>query len=226
MPIKQTSIPLPKHWPKDIIYIDTLHISSPLSRGLLHSTGLSPASVSLPVIPPPSPPSPSPLVQIKPINDPSHPAYTQYGLFAARALAPSSFIILYLGTLHSSTTTNPTSNYDLSLDRELDLSIDASKCGNEARFINDYRGIRSEGPNAEFKDCLLEVVKGKKWERRIGVFVLSQGRARKDGGKRARGIAKGEEIVVSYGKGFWKARLDEETSQLASNDDGKEDEDA
>ncbi|KIW95734.1 uncharacterized protein Z519_04319 [Cladophialophora bantiana CBS 173.52] len=224
MPIRQTSTPLPKHWPKDIIYIDTLHIPSPLSRELLHSTAPFPPSVSLPIIPLPSPPSPSHLVQIKPINDPTHPAYTQHGLFAARALAPSSFIILYLGTLHSSTTTDPTSNYDLSLDRELDLSIDASKRGNEARFINDYRGIRPEGPNAEFKDCLLEVTKGKKWERRIGVFVLSQGRAKKDGAKRARGIAKGEEIVVSYGKGFWRARLAEETSQSTSNDDVTEDE--
>lgn len=105
--------------------------------------------------------------------------------------------------MHDSTTTNPDSNYDLSLDRELDLSVDATRYGNEARFINDYRGIRAEGPNAEFRDCVVQVGRGL-WERRIGVFVLSKGKSGK--GSRALGIRKGEEIVISYGKGFWDAR--------------------
>ncbi|OAL24025.1 hypothetical protein AYO20_10770 [Fonsecaea nubica] len=217
MPPRQTTPTLPKNWPKDILYLDKLHIPSPLSSELLQRTTIP--SDSLPVIPASAPTSPSPLVQIKPVADPSHPAYRQHGLFAARALAPSSFVILYLGTLHTSSSESAsTSDYDLSLDRELDLAIDAAQCGNEARFINDYRGIRLEGPNAEFRDCWVEMLPPTprggeaRWERRIGVFVLSAGKAnRKDGGKqRARGIAKGEEIVVSYGKGFWRARQQEE----------------
>ncbi|KAI1614999.1 hypothetical protein EDD37DRAFT_400241 [Exophiala viscosa] len=190
-----SSVALPKNWPKDTAFLNTLHIPAPLT-----STSLDVSLPStLPIIKPP--PTPNPLVRITPITTPSHPANGQNGLFALRPLPPSSFIILYLGTLHPSSTTDPTSNYDLSLDREIDLSIDATYCGNEARFINDYRGIRHEGPNAEFRDCLVETGKGK-FERRIGVFVLSAGKA----GKRSNGIPKGSEIVVSYGKGFWNAR--------------------
>ena len=73
--------------------------------------------------------------------------------------------------------------------------------GNEARFINDYRGVRDAGPNAEFRDCWVRVGRGVV-EKRVGVYVMSPGLS----GKRAKGIAKGEEIVVSYGKGFWRAR--------------------
>ncbi|KIV86965.1 hypothetical protein PV11_02539 [Exophiala sideris] len=201
------SVILPKNWPQDITFLTALHIQPPLT-----STSLEvPPPTNLPIIK--SPPTPNPLVRITPITTPSHPANGQNGLFALRPLQPSSFIILYLGTLHPSSTADPTSNYDLSLDRDLDLSIDATHCGNEARFINDYRGIRSEGPNAEFRDCLVETTKGK-FERRIGVFVLSAGKA----GKRSNGIAKGSEIVVSYGKGFWTARTGNESEDQHQGD--------
>ncbi|KIX02231.1 uncharacterized protein Z518_08170 [Rhinocladiella mackenziei CBS 650.93] len=202
-----SSSKLPKNWPKDITYLTTLHIPPPLSNILLQTSTASPPSNDLPIIK--SPPTPNPLIRILPITIPSHPAYGQHGLVATRALAPLSFIILYLGTLHhSSDTLHAHSDYDLNLDHELGLSIDAATRGNEARFINDYRGVRPEGPNAEFRDCLVEVSHGR-YERRIGVFVPSAGKA----GKRSKGIAKGEEIVVSYGKGFWNARKEEDRGE-------------
>lgn len=66
---------------------------------------------------------------------------------------------------------------------------------------NDYRTI-AERPNAEFRDCFIQVkstkrIDGMKWERRVGIFVLSAGKA----GKRKGGIRAGEEVLVSYGKG-------------------------
>ena len=72
--------------------------------------------------------------------------------------------------------------------------------------VNDYRTI-ADRPNAEFRDCFVQVksqkrTDGVKWERRVGVFVLSAGKA----GKRKGGINAGEEILVSYGKGFWESR--------------------
>lgn len=88
------------------------------------------------------------------------------------------------------------SNYDLSLDREMGIGIDADKRGNEARFINDYRGV-AERPNAEFK----EIWDGARKERGMGVWVLPEGKSGK-----GKGIRKGEEILVSYGRGFWGAR--------------------
>jgi xeroderma pigmentosum group C-complementing protein len=129
------------------------------------------------------------------------------------------------------------SDYDLWLDRDADLAVDAARAGNEARFINDYRGVplpqplpqlRSEGqgrgggrpqrrrPNAEFR-----VV----WDPRVGercmaVFVLPAGK-RAVGSARTVGIARGEEVLVSYGKGFWQGRKGEEEEGEEEGEDGE-----
>lgn len=147
--------------------------------------------------------SPSSSVNIRAIGNESHPAYRELGLFATGHLAPDAFIVLYLGLVHTNDPhdTDETSNYDLSIDRDAGISVDASKMGTEARFINDYRGVREQGPNAEFRDVLMEYEHGTV-ENGIGVFVLSAGKA----GKRKAGIRLDEEIVVSYGKGFWQER--------------------
>jgi len=243
MPASNPTATLPKNWPSDVAFLRKPQISAPLSPTALQiqdpniddNNGTKhPATTHIRIHTPPA--VPSPLVAIKPITTPtSHPARGQRGLFACTALAPGSFILFYQGAVHDSSSTDPHSDYDLSLDRDRDLAVDATRAGNEARFINDYRGVRVHGPNAEFRDCVVGVGSGV-WERRIGVFVLSAGHAAaaggsasgkgkgkkggksgkdgKGGGKaaaaaaaaRARGIAKGEEIVVSYGKGFWDAR--------------------
>ncbi|KAK5044732.1 hypothetical protein LTR84_010506 [Exophiala bonariae] len=187
----------PKNWPSSVTYLTKPHIPPHLAASAIQISTPGPYVTITPL-----PKTPSTLVRITPITTPCHPAHGQAGLFASTALGPDSFILFYLGAVHDSSTTDPTSDYDLSLDRELDLSVDATRYGNEARFINDYRGVRAEGPNAEFRDCVVQVATGR-WERRIGVFVLSRGRGK---GGRALGIKKGEEIVVSYGKGFWDAR--------------------
>jgi len=72
--------------------------------------------------------------------------------------------------------------------------------GNEARFINDYHGVNEAGPNAVFEEYFVKVKgKGGKevWQARMGVWVKPGLEA---------GIAKGEEILLSYGRGYWKAR--------------------
>ena len=60
--------------------------------------------------------------------------------------------------------------------------------GNEARFINDYRGVAAK-PNALFE------------ERRnaAGELCMAVWSGKEE-------IKKGQEILVSYGKGFWQAR--------------------
>lgn len=129
-----------------------------------------------------------PHVLIRPISNPSHPAVGQYGLFAAKKIPPQTHIIDYVGELHCD---DRESNYDLSLYRSQDgtnIGIDASTMGNEARFINDYRGIR-EKPNAVFVDG-----RTGSGELRMSVWSASQT------------IKKGDEILVSYGKGWWCAR--------------------
>lgn len=86
------------------------------------------------------------------------------------------------------------SDYDLSLHRfsdGLSVGIDAHSSGNEARFINDFRGI-SNRPNAVFRDNRLS-----SGELRMSVWSSSEG------------VRKGDEIVVSYGKTWWQARAEE-----------------
>lgn len=193
---------LPNGWPKDIVYLNASKYSPKVQKAQLEAIRSPQESLpkglvlSLPF-------KPSSLVCIQSIQDPKHPAFGQHGLFASKDLAPDSFIVAYLGLTHSNDTedTNASSDYDLSLDREAGVSVDAMAMGTEARFINDYRGVREKGPNAEFRDIWLDVEDGV-GEKAIGVFVLSAGKA----GKWKDGIKKGEEIAVSYGKGFWQGR--------------------
>ena len=127
-------------------------------------------------------------VRIRLISDASHPAVGQYGLFAAKRIPPKTHIIDYMGELHCD---DRDSDYDLSLYRSQDganVGIDASAMGNEARFINDYRGVR-EKANAIFVDG-----RTASWELRMSVWSAGQA------------IKKGDEILVSYGKGWWRAR--------------------
>ncbi|GAB7341101.1 hypothetical protein MBLNU457_7414t1 [Dothideomycetes sp. NU457] len=203
---------VPQNWPSDIKYITsptyTAAVSPELQRKFNTPTQ---TTASWPKIS--ASPTPNNNVVIQPITNITHPARGQYGLFATQPLAPNTFILPYLGTIHTNeaSDTDETSNYDLSLDRDMGLSIDATTTGNEARFINDYRGV-AEAPNAEFRDCWVQIpavsegVRGT-WERRMGVFVLGAGKTVNR--KRRRGIVRGEEVVVNYGKGFWKERKGE-----------------
>lgn len=70
----------------------------------------------------------------------------------------------------------------------MSIGIDARRSGNEARFINDYRGI-SKRPNAVFCDNR-----------------LSSGELRMSVWSSVEGVKKGDEILVSYGKSWWRAR--------------------
>lgn len=85
----------------------------------------------------------------------------------------------------------PDSDYDLSLCRlpgGVNVGVDASVMGNCARFVNDFRGIVIR-PNALFVDT-----KTASGEIRISIWSSN------------REIKKGEEILVSYGKTWWRSR--------------------
>jgi len=199
---------LPHNWPKDqnVAFLTDLTYSPAVTADLRTALGRTTAeSATYPKIPAESLYS---TVSITTISDEKHPACGQRGLFAALDLEPDAFICLYLGHVHmnSLSDTDPHSDYDLNLDRDLGLSVDAVRSGNESRFANDYRGV-AERPNAEFRDCLIQVPSGKradgvKWERRVGLFVLSSGKA----GKRKAGVKAGTEVLLSYGKSYWEAR--------------------
>jgi hypothetical protein len=205
----------PKNWPRSMPYLSTVHLDSSLTESQIAAFRLStPPSCtsdqeifSIPTLCQYSPTS-NPLVVVTLITNPSHPAHGQSGLFAARPLPQGTHILDYTGSLHSCPLPSPsqtvvsscsTSDYDLAfLSRDLSLAIDSAKMGNEARFINDYHGI-AKRPNAVFEEYFAKVrVKGREcWEGRMGIWVDPRSES---------GIGKGEEVCVSYGRGYWRAR--------------------
>lgn len=164
----------PGNWPSNIVYLNHNVYSRKIEPATLHEILPKPAT----------PNSVCKLVRIKLITEKSHPACGQYGLFATRKLPAQSHILDYLGYVHPDTESDPTSDYDISLDSSLGIAIDAQRWGNEGRMVNDYRGIGPK-PNVMFDD---HFVNG---ERRIGIYVLP-----------GREVQKGEELLVSYGKGI------------------------
>jgi xeroderma pigmentosum group C-complementing protein len=213
---KNAAAAVPKGWPDGPIFLTRSTHSASLSASQIAELRNRPPAAGevLDELPLNLAYGPCCLVQIKPITDPLHPAYGQYGLFAAKDLKPGSLIIPYLGELHPGTGSGSKaaeeSDYDLWLCRSADVAIDAARAGNEARFINDYRGVpgrKVQGPNVEFR----EVWDGRggpgKGQRGIAAFVKPATKKQLADSKAGDvGIAKGKEILVSYGKGFWNGR--------------------
>ncbi|KAF3936674.1 hypothetical protein ABW19_dt0200052 [Dactylella cylindrospora] len=181
-----------KNWPQDIKYLTKPTLSKQLDQPVLELLGFRQKSG------PPFATHSSENVAIKKITDPGHPAVGEYGLFATKSLSPGTHILDYLGHYHEATPedTDEASNYDLVLTRDVGgtgrgVAIDARFAGNEARMINDYRGVAVK-PNAEFKERETGI---------MGVYVVAN-----NGVKGFKGIKKGEEILVSYGRSFWSER--------------------
>ncbi|KAH7157661.1 SET domain-containing protein [Dactylonectria estremocensis] len=219
----------PKHWPESFPYVRTpLHDKSltTLQVQILRTKPGPESGGDIATIPASAFTTPSALVRIQPITTPSHPANGQCGLFAARELLAGSFIMPYLGRVHSGAASAADSDYDLWLDRGADVAVDAAREGNEGRYVNDFRGVR-ERANAEFRTVWCE----RFGELCVGVWVVGSGKKAaalghgkgndkgsdkangKGKGKSSTGIKKGEEICVSYGKGFWEERKAEEEDQ-------------
>ncbi|KAH6917556.1 SET domain protein [Coprinopsis sp. MPI-PUGE-AT-0042] len=172
-------MPTPPNWPRDIRYLEQCVYHSSLTSEIRKQLLESPSSQASET---------HSKVLIRKIVSTDHPANGQYGLFAGKKIPPNAFILDYIGELHCDD--RPESDYDLSLLRLPDgtsIGVDASRMGNEARFVNDYRGVKQK-PNAIFADS-----RSRSGELRICI------RSRDE-------IKKGEEILVSYGKSWWTSR--------------------
>ncbi|KAI8962661.1 hypothetical protein F5Y11DRAFT_183736 [Daldinia sp. FL1419] len=195
----------PKNWPPSIPYLQQPSYAPHVTKTQQQALRIRAPELTT-EIPRAFPRGPSVLARIIPIDSPSHPAHGQAGLFAARPLPPGSLVLPYYGVVHSSlpphSLAHDSSDYDLWLDRDGALAVDAAGAGNEARFVNDYRGVAAR-PNCEFRECW----DSRRGEKCMAVFVLPAGK--NAGKKAAAGVAKGEELLVSYGKGFWGKRRDE-----------------
>ena len=167
---------VPKHWPIDLTFL-----------GKLEYQATELPMIQVPLLKIQSSRCCS-LVVIKSITDPNHPSYPQCGLFAAGKIKKGQHILDYRGIVYHESQVSCRSDYVIHFVQE--YSIDAEKAGNEARFVNDFRGI-SDKPNVKF-----DLYRNSHGELCMGLFSLMD-------------IGKGKELLVSYGKGFWKHRFPE-----------------
>lgn len=123
------------------------------------------------------------------ITDERHPAKGEYGLFAQRKMERGEHIIDYLGLVTLKGNESKTSDYTASFGDDNELALDAELMGNEARMINDFRntGKRANALFDQYRDAAGDL--------KLGVFAGPHG------------VNKADEVLVSYGKGFWENRL-------------------
>lgn len=131
-------------------------------------------------------------VRVTRVEDKAHPAYGQYGLCSAVKLAPGEHVIDYVGLVTLSGNEDKSSDYTVEFGELSELCIDSNTMGNEARFCNDFRNTGKK-PNMEFRMYVDEAQ-----DTRLGIFVSSNIK---------KPLAKGTELLITYGKGYWTARL-------------------
>ena len=106
----------------------------------------------------------------------------------AKAL-PGEHIVDYLGYVTLSGNEDQTSDYSASFGDDHELALDAAKVRNEARMCNDFRntGKRANAVFDQYRDAA--------GDKKLAIFVGPHP------------MGKGEEVLVSYGKGFWANRV-------------------
>ena len=139
-------------------------------------------------------------VYFRRIVDPDHPACGQHGLFCALDRAPpGTWLLDYVGHVTSGEDQDKSSDYLCDFGDSSELACDASDYGNESRFINDFRNT-GRYPNVEFN-----LRRDSRGELRQGVYVKLANESRE--GKGFDGVERDEELLVSYGKGYWRSRV-------------------
>ena len=122
----------------------------------------------------------------------------------------------YVGEVSAGGSEDQASDYVSDFGDSSELALDANKLGNEvpraprsstpmhllrtsphistaprqARFINDYRNT-GRRQNVEFR-----MRRDRRGALRQGVYVVAKG-----------GVCEGEELLINYGKPFWRARV-------------------
>ena len=131
------------------------------------------------------------------VSEPSHPAAGEHGLFAAVPMAHGTWVLDYVGAVCLGEHEDRSSDYVCDFGEHSELALDAKHTGNEARLLNDYRNTGRHA-NVEFR--LRRDTRG---ELRQGIFVCAK-----------HGVQAGEELLVSYGKSFWRSRVEEQHGGL------------
>jgi hypothetical protein len=128
------------------------------------------------------------IAEIRLIEDKNHPCCGERGLFAKQDIHSLGYIGEYTGRVIDFGMIQHLKDVryqaDFGLDSTETISVDASICGNECRFINDFRGTGKQ-PNVQMKRV---------WARK-SLRIMIQ--ATKD-------IQKGEEFLIDYGSQYWE----------------------
>jgi hypothetical protein len=150
-------------------------------------------------------PRPARRVAVRRIAEPRHPAHGELGLYAARDLPAGARACDYVGEVRPArpaaaaaaaaeaegrAPAPPASDYELDFGLDSAISLDAAAYGNEGRFVNDYRNTGAH-PNVEFR-----LRTDRRGALRQGIYVCAR-----------EGVPAGAELLVSYGKAYWRARV-------------------
>ncbi|KAL3784059.1 hypothetical protein HJC23_013274 [Cyclotella cryptica] len=138
-------------------------------------------------------------VYFKKISDPNHPACGEYGLYCALpdGAPPGTWLLDYVGHITLGEDQDKQSDYISDFGEKSELACDANSYGNEARFLNDFRNT-GKHPNVEFT-----FRRDKQGELRQGVYVKLKKNSKDQGFD---GVKQHEELLVSYGKSYWRSR--------------------
>lgn len=160
---------LPANWPDGVNYVSACVFDRRVPKAAFGAVTGAPAAPKR-KCPPVA--SAGDVVKIKLITDKAHPACGQRGLIAARVIPKRSHIVDYVGFVTTDEFCSKTSEYTLRLTDNLSgrlvcgvgfpktvdppfsqptSVVDAEKFGNEARFVNDFRGTGAARPNVEFR---------------------------------------------------------------------------
>jgi hypothetical protein len=185
MPIASTS--KPSVWPSDVRYVTSLVWGEDVKRAKEVYAKYKSSKDGKHLVA--SPAVVRKTVRWHRVDDPNHPAFGENGLFASRKLDPGERIVDYLGIVSLRGNEDQHSDYSASFGDEHELALDAASIGNEARMCNDFRNTGKRA-NAVF-----EQYRDEAGDQKLALFVDTKP------------IQKGEEILVSYGKGFWVNRV-------------------
>ena len=188
----------PDGWPPEVEYSNQLLWDEvPPERHFLRDRIADPTSVKRPH-----------RLRVVLIKNKKHPCCGERGLYAAEEIPAGMPLLDYAGRVSvvvgDDHDTNK-SSYLLNLFRDDEagvfIDIDAARCGNEGRFVNDYHGTGMP-PNAQFWPYY-DPVTG---EKRMAVKSISP-------------LATGDEILVDYGGSYFQKDSSDDSDMHDSDEE-------
>jgi SET domain-containing protein len=145
------------------------------------------------------------------IKNKKHPCCGERGLYACEDIAAGVPLLDYAGKVSvvvgDEHDTNR-SSYLLNLFKDEEagvyVDIDAARCGNEGRFVNDFRGTGMK-PNAQFWPYFDSVT----GEKRMAVKSIAP-------------ILSGQEVLVDYGGAYFEKDSSEDSDMHSSDSEFEE----